>query len=124
MLLILLLLFVVAPAERVQQQRGSPSPPARVCPSVARDDLLICLSTADTNEDGTLTVAEMDAWIAAHSECIPGSMLSGTIITTLCDKDASGNLTMTDWNDAASCITLRSRQMLLCQFCSKCGVYP
>ena len=99
----------------------------RDCPTPVRDDLLICLAHVDANEDGTLTVAELDTWIGAHSECLPATAplhYSGAAIMAACDADASGNLTMTDWHAPGGCLVLPSRQRLLCDWCVKCGVYP
>ena len=107
--------------------RGAPSPPSRPCPSVARDDLLTCLTNLDANEDGTLTIAEIDAWIAANTACLPLSMndvANGTLTVAACDTDASGNLTMTDWASPDSCLALRAHQLVACYFCVKCAVYP
>jgi hypothetical protein len=99
--------------------------PTRPCPTLVRDDLLVCLSAMDANEDGTLTAAELDTWTAAHAACLPFSFASnynGASIVAACDTDASGNLTMSDWSAGNACFALRSRQMLLCEWCVKCGV--
>ncbi len=104
--------------------RGAPAPPTP-CPTNSRDDLLTCLSVIDANEDGTLTTSEINIWVAAHSYCLPNSypeFFDGSIITSLCDADSSGNLTMSDWNDPAGCIVSRSRQFWLCQACNQCGL--
>jgi len=126
LLLLLLLLLLLSLAQA--NQRGVITP-VRTCPTLARDDLLACLTVVDTNEDGTLTAAEIDAYIAAHLECLPASTTSnvnGSFIITQCDTDASGSLTMLDWNagGGVACFDLRSHQMTLCDFCTKCGAYP
>ena len=99
--------------------------PTHPCPVLVRDDLLVCVSTMDANEDGTITAAEVDTWLTAHTACLPVSMANlynGASIVTTCDMDASGNLTMTDWTNPAGCFALRSHQMLLCQWCLHCNV--
>ncbi len=128
---LLILLVVVTTAIRttplVLPKRGAPSPPPRLCPTSTRDDLLQCISVLDSNEDGTLTVSEMDTWFTAHTDCLPtsfDSFFDGSIINTYCDANSSGNLTMTDWNSASSCISQQEQQYILCLFCVKCGLYP
>ena len=101
--------------------------PSRVCPSVLRDDLLTCLAHVDVNEDGTITTTELDTWIAAHTACLPLSFAAnynGASIVAYCDTDASSNLTAFDWASGSGCFALRSRQMLLCEWCVACGLYP
>ncbi len=99
----------------------------RPCPTETRDDLLVCLTFLDANEDGTLTTTEIDDWIGNHTDCLPtstGTFWDGATITSYCDADLSGNLTMSDWNDASSCITLPEQQFIMCLFCVKCVLYP
>jgi hypothetical protein len=96
-----------------------------VCPLVFRDDLLTCVTQMDSNLDDTITEAEIDSFYASHSECLSSSFLNavtGAQTITQCDMDGSGNLTLTDWNDPNGCFQQRSRQMVLCQACNKCGL--
>ena len=96
-----------------------------VCPLVFRDDLLTCVTQMDSNLDDTITETEIDNFYATHSDCLSSSFLSavtGAQTITQCDMDGSGNLTLTDWNDPNGCFQQRSRQMVLCQACNKCGL--
>jgi len=100
---------------------------AFICPLALRDDLLPCVEQMDGDHDGTITETELDAFYAAHSSCLPSSFLSsvtGADTITICDRDGSGNLTLADWNDAGGCFQKRSRQMVLCQACNKCNLFP
>jgi len=100
---------------------------ARTCPPTTRDDLLVCLAHVDSNEDGTLTAEELDAWIGNHTACLPlrfSQHYSGASIMAQCDMDVSGNLTMHDWTVEGACFTLPSRQRLLCDWCVHCDQYP
>lgn len=98
-----------------------------VCPLVLRDDLLPCVEQLDLDQDGSITPEELDTFYAAHSSCLSSSFVSsitGAQTITLCDTDADGNLTMTDWNSPAGCFQARSRQNILCQACNKCNLFP
>lgn len=98
-----------------------------VCPLVFRDDLLPCVEQLDLDQDGSITPEELDTFYAAHSSCISSSFLSevtGAQTIALCDTDADGNLTMTDWNSPSGCFQARSRQNILCQACNKCNLFP
>jgi len=100
---------------------------AFICPLALRDDLLPCVEQMDGDQDGTITEAELDAFYAAHSSCLPSSFVAsvtGADTITQCDMDSSGNLTIADWNHANGCFQKRSRQMILCQACNKCNLFP
>jgi hypothetical protein len=100
---------------------------AFICPLALRDDLLPCVEQMDGDHDGTIVESEIDAFYAAHSSCLSSSFLStvtGATTISQCDMDGSGNLTIADWNHASGCFQKRSRQMVLCQACQKCGLFP
>lgn len=100
--------------------------PGRFCPLPFRNDLLTCVNQMDGDANGNITAAEIDTFMMAHYSCIPTAVrtaLTGAHVVTLCDTDADGNLTMTDWNSASGCFQLRSRQMALCRACDKCGLF-
>jgi len=97
---------------------------AFICPLALRDDLLPCVTQMDADSDGAITVSEIDAFYAANTDCLTNSFLTqvtGAQTITMCDTDADGNLTMTDWNSPNGCFQKRSRQNILCQACNKCG---
>jgi len=80
----------------------------------------------DLDLDDTITEAEIDTFYAAHSSCLSSSFLNavnGAATIAQCDMDSSGNLTIADWNDPNGCFQQRSRQMILCQACNKCGLF-
>jgi hypothetical protein len=98
---------------------------AFICPLLNRDDLLTCVDQMDGDQDGALTASELDAFYAAHSSCLNSAFLNtitGAQTITLCDTNADGNLTLTDWTDPAGCFQKRSRQDVLCRACEKCGL--
>lgn len=100
--------------------------PGRTCPLATRDQLLPCIEQIDANADGAITPEEVDAFTAAHASCIPAAVrtaLTGANVITLCDTNADGNLTSTDWSAPTGCFHLRSRQMALCRACEKCGLF-
>lgn len=105
---------------------GLPPPlTGRKCPTVQRDDLLLCINQMDNDTDGTLTTSEIDAFMVAHSSCIPTAVraaLTGAAVVAQCDMDASGNLTASDWSAPTGCFQQRSRQMALCRACDRCGL--
>jgi hypothetical protein len=104
----------------------APPIPNRTCPLTTRNELLTCITQMDLDQDDTITEAELDTFLSAHTSCIPTAVravLTGAAIIGQCDTDASGNLTMTDWTAPTGCFQLRSRQMSLCRACDKCGLF-
>lgn len=96
-----------------------------ICPLLFRDDLLPCVTQMDLNQDDVVTEAEIDTFYAAHSACLTSDFLNavtGAQTIAQCDIDLDGNLTLADWNAPTGCFQQRSRQMILCQACNKCGL--
>lgn len=120
------LLFVLAVVVAVVWAGIPPPLPGRVCPLATRNQLLTCINFMDANLDETITEAEIDSFMTNHSSCIPTavrSALTGANVITACDTDASGNLTITDWDAPTGCFQLRSRQATLCHACERCGLF-
>lgn len=94
-----------------------------MCPT-ARDNLLQCFrELLDTNKDSTITVGEIDSFLATQT-CINKKItdhLSGEILIHTCDINHDGVLTVADWTASNSCVTMPGREDLVCELCKKCG---
>jgi hypothetical protein len=107
-------------------QAAAPAP--FVCPPPGGHDdvdLVACLGNLDVNTDGTATAAEIDTFIAAHVSCLPTNItttITGAQIVTICDTNASGDLTAADYASAAGCGQLEEITMMLCQICQRCNL--
>ena len=101
----------------------------RNCPRADRDDLLGCLAAhVDGNEDGNLTVTELNYFIG--NQTIAGNLsnataytaiLNGSAIMTLCDRNSDGILSNADWTNATGCLRSLGSQMFVCELCFKIG---
>lgn len=120
---LIVLLFAAFP---VAVWSGFSMLPGRTCPLATRDQLLGCIGQMDANADDSITPEEIDDFLTAHASCISATVraaLSGANVITLCDTNADGNLTATDWSAPTGCLHARSRQMALCRACDKCGLF-
>lgn len=103
-----------------------PNIPGRTCPIFDRSQLYGCVAQMDANADGILTVAEIDTFLANNTACL-GSLatsVNGTVLVTMCDMDASGNLTFVgDWNVPGACMSRPIVLNMMCRVCDRCGYF-
>ena len=106
--------------------------PFTQCPGV-RLYLAYCLEAlVDTNEDWTITVVELNNWIAGqqalgNSSCLGlGSAfyanINCSVIMSMCDVDDDGVLTWDgDWIASNACVQAYAAVRDLCNVCYACG---
>jgi len=121
---LILLIFVFA---FTMQQ--TPTVPAGVCPG-PRDNLLACFDQLiDTDHNGNITAAELDAAFIAHADCMPSNTtwtdtFNTAFVLAQCDTTGSGYLNSTDWNDPNACLTDPNSIDFVCRLCYTCGYAP
>lgn len=126
-LLFTFLIFCVFGVVLVSTQ--TPTVPAGVCPG-QRDDLLDCFDQLiDTDHNGNITAAELDAAFIAHANCLPNntdwtSTFNTAFVLERCDKTGSGYLNATDWTDPNACLTDPISIEYVCRACYMCGYSP
>ena len=117
--LLIILLFALAKSQ-------TPTVPAGVCPG-DRDNLLPCFDQLiDTDHNGNITAAELDAAFIAHAACLPQNTewtdtFNTAFVLAQCDKTGSGYLNATDWNDPDACLTDPATIDYVCRLCYTCG---
>jgi hypothetical protein len=106
--------------------------PYTQCPGV-RLYLAYCLEAlVDTNQDWTITVAELNAWIGGqqalgNSSCLGlgpvfYANINGSVIMSMCDLNNDGILTWDeDWIPSNACVQAYAAVRDLCNVCFACG---
>lgn len=107
----------------------TPTIPAGACPGL-RDNLLDCFDQLiDTDHNGNITAAELDAAFIAHADCLPSNTtwtdtFNTAFVLAQCDTTGSGYLNSTDWNDPNACLTDPNSIEYVCRACYMCGYTP
>ena len=96
-----------------------------------RDALLECFDQlVDTNHDGNITTAELDAAFVAYASVFPTypgftENYNTSYIMNVCDADGDGVITTSvDWVHANACLTMYPIINYVCRLCYIAGFIP
>lgn len=89
------------------------------CKNVNRTLLLSCFSNFDANNDGNLSINEIDAGFTAVNFNYP--LLTSQQLFDLCDVNMDGVLNMLDWNRYNSCCKDLISITYTCNVCYRTG---
>jgi len=101
---------------------GATAVPHNACPGT-RDDLLLCFhQLIDTNNDGNITLTELNAMFSNYANILPNSTeflehYTASNIITMCDIDQDGVLSPADWNHANACLRNYMPRDYVCRYC-------